>query len=189
MIVPISKNGVAVLTPKEWRLIENQLNADYKIRGNYLLHTAMRISEAVYVAEHKDCFRKENGAIFLPMVPGMGKRKCKQKERAVLLSPKGIAAVQMLYDTNTKLPSYQTMDLTFKRAVKEANFDIRTITTKMLRKTFITWLMACNPERQGMIASSAGHTNDTMQDHYITFGFKKDDVNEMRNEILKWGEA
>ena len=81
------------------------------------------------------------------------------------------------------------MDLTFKRAAKDADFDIRSITTKMLRKTFLTWLMSCYPERQGMIASSAGHTNDTMQSHYITFGFKKEDVNEMRSEIFKWGEA
>jgi len=189
MIVPISKNGVAVLTPREWKLIHNQLNADYKIRGEYLLQTAMRITEARFVADHPECFRKDNGAIFLPMVPGMGKRKCKQKERAVLLSPAGVAAVQSLYATNTKIPTYQTMDLTFKRAAKDADFDIRSITTKMLRKTFLTWLMSCYPERQGMIASSAGHTNDTMQSHYITFGFKKEDVNEMRSEIFKWGEA
>jgi integrase len=189
MIIPLSKNGIAVLTPHEWHLIENQLNADYKIRGDFLLQTAMRISEAYHISQHPECFRKENGAIFLPRVEGLGKKRCKQKERAILLSPKGVKAVGLFYEKDMGFPSYQAMDLSFKRAAKEASFDTRTVTTKMLRKTFITWLMVCHPDRQGMIATSAGHTNDTMQGHYITFGFKKDDVKEMREEIAGWGEA
>jgi integrase len=189
MIIPISKNNVACLTPREWKLIEHHLNADYKIRGDFLLQTAMRISEAMYVAHHPECYRKDNGAIFLPKVEGMGKRKAKQKERAVLLSPTGRIAVELFFQKDVGLPSYQAMEGALKRAAKEADFDIRFITTKMFRKTFITWQMACYPERQGMIASSAGHTNDTMQSHYITYGFKKEDLKEMKEMIAGWGEV
>jgi len=192
MIVPLTKNKVAVLTPSQWHLVENQLNADYKIRGNFLLQTGMRISEAYYVMKHPETFRKENGAIFLPEVKGdeaFGKKRCKQKSRAVLLSPVGVSSVSKFFEMNMILPSYQTMDLTFKRAAKEADFDFRYITTKMLRKTFITWLVVCKPELKGMIAASSGHTTETMDAYYLTYGWRKEDVKEMRDEILGWGEA
>jgi hypothetical protein len=40
-----------------------------------------------------------------------------------------------------------------------------------------------------MIASSAGHTTETMDGYYITYGFRKEDVKEMREETAGWGEA
>jgi len=192
MIVPLTKNKVAVLTPAQWHLIENQLNADYKIRSGFLLQTSMRIAEAYYVMQHPECFREENGAIFLPLVKGaegFGKLRAKQKERAVLLSPKGVADVKLFFEKGVKFPSYQAMDLTFKRAAKAADFDPRSITTKMLRKTFISWLVISRPELKGMIAASAGHTTDTMDMYYLTYGFRKEDIREMRDEITGWGEA
>lgn len=192
MIVPLTKNGVAVLTPNQWHLIENHLNADYKIRGNFLLQTSMRIAEAYYVMNHPETFRKENGAIFLPKVEGeekFGKKRCKQKERAVLLSPNGISAVELFFSQGVKLPSYQAMEPAFRLAAKEADFDTRGITTKMLRKTFVSWLIHCRPELRGMIASSAGHTTETMDGYYVTYGFRKEDVKDMREEIKGWGEA
>lgn len=192
MIVPLTKNEVAVLTPHEWHLIEDRLNADYKIRGDFLLQTAMRITEAYYVMKHPETFRKENGAIFLPKVEGaekFGKKRCKQKSRAVLLSPRGIAATELFFGKNVGLPTYQAMEPVLKLAAKEADFDIRGITTKMLRKTFVSWLINCYPERRGMIAASAGHTTETMDGYYVTYGFRKEDVKEMREETSKWGEA
>jgi integrase len=77
----------------------------------------------------------------------------------------------------------------FKLAAKEADIDPRFIETKMLRKTFISWLINCYPERRSMIAASAGHTAETMDGYYITFGFRREDVKEMREETKGWGEA
>lgn len=198
MIVPITKQvgkegktWVAILTPNQWHLIESHLNADYKIRGNFLLHTAMRIAEAIYVSRHPECFRKENGAIYLPQVTGVekfGKLRAKQKSRTILLSPKGIKAVQELFDNGVKFPSYQAMEGSFKRAAKEADIDERFISTKMFRKTYISWLMVCDPSKQMSIAKSAGHDFDTMQNHYVEFAFRKEDIKEMREEIAGWGE-
>jgi hypothetical protein len=192
MIVPLTKNNVAVLTPQQWHILENNLNGDYKIRGDFLLQTAMRISEAYYVSRHLECFKEDHGAIFLPHVNGdeqFGKKRCKQKERAVLLSPNGIAATKLFVNKMVGLPSYQAMDPVFKRAAKEADFDIRFITTKMLRKTFISWLINTNPELKGKIAASAGHTTETMDGYYLAYGFKKEDVRDMREEIKGWGES
>ena len=192
MIVPLTKNNIAVLTPTQWHLIENKLNGDYKIRGDFLLQTAMRITEAYYVTRHPACFREDHGAIFLPKVEGdekFGKNRCKQKERAVLLSPKGIAATKLFFEKNTGLPTYQAMDPVFKRAAKAAEFDTRSITTKMLRKTFISWLINTMPEIKSKIAASAGHSTETMEGYYLAYGFRKEDVKDMREEVAKWGES
>jgi len=54
---------------------------------------------------------------------------------------------------------------------------------------YISWLINCYPESRGKIAASAGHTTDTMDAYYITYGFRKEDVKDMREETVKWGEA
>lgn len=193
MDTPLTKNNIAVLTPTQWHAIESQLNADYKIRGDFLLKTAMRIREAYLSVKHPDWFRELNSAIFLPRITEgedkFGKLRCKQKERAVLLSPAGVKAVKLFYEKSVKLPSYQAMEPAFKRAAKAALINPAPITTKMLRKTYISWLTICRPEIKGMIAASAGHTTDTMDMYYLTYGFRKEDIKEMRDEITGWGEG
>ena len=122
MIVPLyvsSENRkVAVLTPREVRILEEYMNADYKIRTRFLLHTAMRIAEAKYVDLNRNAFRKENGAIFLPKVKGLGKKKCTISNRTVLLSHVGVSAVEDFFDKNVHLPSYQAMEQALKLAAK-----------------------------------------------------------------------
>jgi len=193
MIVPLSinygKRVVAVLSPKEWVAIKKELNDDYKMRFEFLLQTCMRISEAMYISEHPECFREENAAIFLPRVEGMGKLRCKEKSRQIMLSPDGIAAVKALYNSGVKFKAYQNMEQVFKRAAKDADFDIKYITTKCLRKTMVSWLMACYPEQQEKIAFSAGHDYNTMRQHYLTFGWRKEDVADMRVYTKGWGES
>lgn len=193
MIVPLyvsSENRkVAVLTPREVRILEEYMNADYKIRTRFLLHTAMRIAEAKYVDLNRNAFRKENGAIFLPKVKGLGKKKCTISNRTVLLSHVGVSAVEDFFDKNVHLPSYQAMEQALKLAAREADFDDSGITTKMYRKIIISWLIQCFPERETAITKSAGHDPNTMRGHYLTSGFRKDDIREMRELLEGWGEA
>ena len=193
MIVPLSINSekrvVAVLSPREWSLIKKELNEDYKLRFEYLLQTAMRISEAEYVTAHPECFREENGVIFLPIVKGLGKVKSKIKNRQVMLSPTGKMAVKEYLEKKIRFLPYQNMEQVFKRAARDADFDIKYITTKCLRKTMISWLMAVYPEKQSQIAFSAGHDYTTMRVHYLTYGWRKEDIADMRNYVKGWGEA
>jgi integrase len=193
MIVPLFKSSgdlrnVAVLTPNQWHLIESYLNTDNKIRGNFLLYTAMRIAEARYVSEHPECFRETHAAIFLPRVKGLGKLKSKQKDRTILLSTKGVKAVKDLLENKIKFPSYQAMEGAFKRAAKEADVDTQYITSKMFRKTYLSWLMAITSEKQVNIALSVGHDTRTMSLHYLQAGFRKEDLKDMKEEIAGWGE-
>lgn len=189
LIISTETRSTAVLSPRDWDLIKNELNSDYKIRGEYLLQTAMRIREASYVAGRPECYRKENAAIFLPRIEGMGKDKCLQKNRAVMLSPSGIAAVEDFFNHKVTLPAYQNMESVFKRAARDADVDPTNITTKMFRKTMISWLMVCYPERHAQIAHSAGHNFDTMLGHYLMYGFAKDDIKEIKERTKGWGEG
>ena len=193
MIVPLDitygkgKRHVAVLTPSQWLAIKDKLNDSYKLRFEYLLQTGMRISEARYILEHPDRFREENGAIFLPRVEGMGKDKCKNLSRQIMLSPEGIKIVKEIIEKNIKLLAYQNMEQVFKRAARDADIDTKYITTKCLRKSIVSWLMACYPERQEQIAFSIGHDYNTMRGHYLTYGWRKEDIADMRNYVKEWG--
>lgn len=193
MIVPLfvssGKRAVAVLTPLQVKLIDDKLNADYKIRTRYLLQTAMRLVEAKYVDQHRDTYRKENHAIFLNKVDGMGKKRCTITNRAVMLSPKGIAAVEDFFDKNPGLPTYQSMEAAIKLAAKEADFDTRYITSKMYRKTMVSWLINCFPEKESRVLHFAGHDQTTMRGHYLTYGFRKEDIRDMREEVKGWDES
>lgn len=193
MIVPLSVSTgnrvVAVLSPHEWVAIKKELNEDYQVRFEFLLHTAMRISEAEYVTEHPECFRETHGAIFLPKVAGMGKVKSKIKSRQIMLSVPGVAAVKEYFDKKVGLLAYQNMEQVFKRAARDSNFDTKYITTKCLRKTMISWLMAVYQERQSQISFSAGHDYATMRVHYLTYGWRKEDIADMRSYTRGWGEA
>ena len=193
MIVPLfvgsGKRNVAVLTPTQVRAIDDKLNSDYKIRTRFLLQTGLRIAEARYVNLNRDCFRKENGAIFLPKVDGVGKARATIKNRSVLLSPSGIASVEDFFDKNPGLPSYPAMEKAIRLAAREADFDINYITTKMYRKTLLTWLMTCYPEQEAKILYSLGHNSQTSRAHYLAYGFRKDDIADMRKELNGWGDS
>jgi integrase len=81
------------------------------------------------------------------------------------------------------------MEPVFKLAAKEANIDPRYITTKMYRKTFISWMIAKYPEKESSILLSAGHTQATMRGHYLAQGFKKDDYKDIDERTRNWGMA
>jgi integrase len=194
MIVPLSVTSetgkrVAVLTPKEKEEIWKYLSPVYRIRGNLLLYTEMRIIEAKHFSEHPEYFRKENGAIFLPIVPGMGKKKCKIKQRTIVLSKRGISAVEEFFKHRVGFAAYQNMEDAFKLAAEKAGFDTSMIMTKMLRKTHISWKMAVYPNQQSQIGRSAGHDPKTMDEHYLADGFRKEDKKDMVVELEGWGEV
>lgn len=192
MITPLylgsGKRFVGVLAPREKNLIWEYLNADYKIRFDFLLYSYVRIAEGYHFLTHPDYYRKDNHHIFFPNVEEIGKKRCTIKNRAVALSSKGMDAVDLFIQKRVGLTAYQNMEAALKRAAFDADFDLKYITTKMLRKTYISWLMATMPEKQMQISFSAGHDYSTMRKHYLTFGWKKTDIEDMRDEVKGWGE-
>lgn len=193
MIVPFTKTYktrvTAILSPREKSLFFEQLNADYQIRFEFLYQTAMRLREAMYFAEHPEIYRKDNALIDLPHVPGMGKKMCTIRARHILLSSAGIKTVEEFIERKMKFPSYQAMDDVCKRAARDADFKPDGIVPKMFRKMYISHLMACYPGLQSKIAQSVGHTVETMEGSYLIYGWKKDDVAQMRIDTAGWGDG
>ena len=195
MIVPITIGGgkgkrqSAVLTPAQYHMVESKMNADYKIRSNFLLETGLRLAEARWVDKNRNAFKEENMAIFLPRVEGLGKARCTIENRAVLLSPKGVQAVKLFFEKDVHLPSYQAMDLVFKRAARDAGIDPTFFSPKSLRKCHVTWHMVAFQNRMMQIALSVGHDLITMQGHYLASGWRKDDQKEMIKETEGWSGA
>jgi hypothetical protein len=189
MIVPLSvtsqsgKSSKAVLTPKEKNMIWDHLSTVYRIRGNLLLYTSMRIVEAKHFASHPEYFREENRAIFLPKVPGIGKDKCTIKQRTILLSDNGIKAVKEFFDHKVGFAAYQNMEDAFVLAAKKADFETKYITTKCLRTTSVSWMMAIFPSLQSQISRCVGHDIYTMNDYYLATGFRPMDKKDMVEEL------
>jgi integrase len=149
----------------------------------------MRISEARWVDTHRECFRKENGIILLPKVMEIGKKRATISNRTVLLSHAGVKAVEDFFEKNVHFPSYQAMETALKLAAKESDIDPKYITSKMYRKTAISLLITCWPEKESIICGSAGHTFVTMRGHYLGAGFRKEDQREARELFDGFGEA
>jgi integrase len=194
MIVPLSVTSetgkrVAVLTPKEKNLIWNELNPVYRMRADFLLYLYPRIVEAVHIAKHPEWYRKENAAIFLPIVPGLGKDRCTIKQRTIVLCNNGISAVDEFFSHKLGFAAYQNMEAAFVLAAKKADFDTSFITTKMWRKTGISWHLVAYPNQQSQISRSAGHNAKTMDKHYLADGFRKEDRKDMVEEVKGFGEA
>lgn len=194
MIVPLSvtsetgKRSVAVLTPKEKNMIYEYLNPTYRIRSNLLLYTGMRIAEAVFFANHPEWFRKENAAIFLPVIDGLGKERCKAKQRVIILNKNGIDAVEEFFAHKVGFAAYQNMESALRLAAQKADFDVKLISTKMFRKTAVSWLLTVYPNQQSQIARSMGHDARTMDKHYLASGWRKPDRDDMAVEFGGWGE-
>lgn len=194
MIVPLSVTSetgkrVAVISPKEKNQIWEHLSPVYRIRGNFLLYTSMRIVEAMHTASHPEYFRKDNCAIFLPIVPGIGKARCTIKQRTITLSDNGVKSVEEFYSHKVGFAAYQNMEAAFVLAAKKADFDTSLITTKMLRKTGVSWHLAAYPNQQSQIARMAGHDVNTMNKHYLADGWRKEDKKDMAEELKGWCEV
>jgi integrase len=193
MIVPFVKTYktrvTAILSPREKVLFFDQLNADYKIKFEFLYQTAMRLREAAYFAEHPEIYRPENGLISLPRVPGLGKRACTIKARHILLSQRGMKAVRDFIDLKIKIPTYQAMDDVCKRAAKDADIKPDGMVPKMFRKWAISHQMTAFPSNRAKIAMSSGHTEGVQIEHYLIYGWKKEDVAQINEDWIGWGEA
>ena len=59
---------------------------------------------------------------------------------------------------------------------------------EMFRKTLVSWLIACYPEKQIYIQSSMGHDGETIVNNYLGLGFTREQTDHMRLKYLyDWG--
>jgi integrase len=145
-----------------------------------------------------DWYRASRRVIQLPEGACL-KQRCKYKERTIKLSLAGCDAFDKLVSEKVKhkgkeIFAYEMMPqrVAFRDALIRyatlAGIGSKGINPKMFRKTLVSWLIACYPERQAYIQASMGHDGDTIVNNYLGMVFTREQMDGMRGKYLnEWG--
>jgi len=189
-VTDIIKQGAQILTPDEYEKMREHLNPKHRLLFDGMLFTGMRIEEFWRFVSNPQWFHAERQYVELP--PGsILKIKAKQRERLVMLSNIGTRAMMDLVSAIKRkeiehiTPAGWRQNVT--RAAAKAGLDPKGITPKMLRKTWVSWLMAAYPEDGLRVASSAGHDIRTMQVHYLSLPFSNVERERIRFYVIGRG--
>ena len=182
----IIKQNTRILRPSEYRAFREQLNPVHRVLCDVALNTGMRWVEIWQFVKHPEWYRASRRCIELPL-GSIKKVRCLHKERTVHLTANGCEAVETL------------IGLKLKKPVERSNFHVALclaasksigkdgISPKMFRKTLVSWLIKCMPEKALEISASMGHNLETMRVHYLGIAFERKDVEEMREYLKGWG--
>ena len=186
----IIKQGAQILSAQEYEKIRSHLNPQHQLIFDGQLFTGMRIEEFWRFVEHPEWFHPDRQYVELP--PGsILKVKAKQKERLVLLSFIGTSKVRdmvaSVYRGEIKPITKQGWGQNLKRAATKSEMNIRGISPKMLRKTWISWLMLWYPQDGLRIASSSGHDTGTLIRHYMSLPFSPQEKEQVKAYVIGWG--
>lgn len=193
VVKAIVKNGIRVLTPREYSKLREHLSPNYVAMCDVMLHTGMRLTEFVKFAEHPEWYDAHRRCIELT-AEAIKKKKTVYTTRQINLTKDGCDAVkhfQKMMKDNMKIPPRQSMLGVLCRAAVEAGLPEGDtgICPKMFRKTLVSWLMKTMPEKMFEIAGNMGHTFKVMQTNYTNLSFAKDDQEDMKRFLKGWGEA
>lgn len=182
----IIKKNTRILTPREYKRLREELNPKYQIICDVLLYSGMRIEEFWAFCRNKDWYKPSRRCISLPK-EAIRKEKCLITERDVILTKKGCDAVELLQKLKIKQVTRHAMSEALKLAASKT-IGTTGITPKMFRKTCASWLMKAYPEKKSYIRLSMGHTEKTMENHYLGIAFAPADSEDIRIEVRGWGE-
>jgi integrase len=183
----IIRQRTRILTPREYILLRRELNPVYQVICDCLLHTGMRVEELWEFLQHPHWYHASARVIDLP-IGSIKKVKTLHKERSVKLAKDGCNAVEVLISIKPKKISRQSMHEVLINASTRAGIGTKGITSKMFRKTNLSWLVAIHPDKALYVASHAGHTIDILQEHYLGIAFTPEDKADMRNFFKGWDE-
>lgn len=188
-VTEIIKQGAQILSAQEYEKIRSKLNPTHQLIFDGMLFTGMRIEEFWRFIEHPEWFSPDRQFVGLPK-GSILKVEAKQKERTVLLSNIGTRAVRDLvgaiYRGEIHKFSKQSWGGSLRNAATKAGLNLKGITPKMLRKTWISWLMLCYPDDGLRIASSAGHDTSTLMAHYLSMPFSNQEKEQIRAYVIGW---
>ena len=193
----IIKQNTRILTPSEYEALRSKMDAPhYPLICDALLLSGMRPIE--FKRFRPEWYMASRRIIKLPKGACL-KAKCEYKERSINLSLPGCDAFDKLISTKLKFkgkevfawemtPAKVSFGDTLKRYAIAAGIGDEGICPKMFRKTLVSWLTVCFPEKREYIQASMGHNADTIVNNYIGLGFTREEIEQMRNKYLvEWG--
>jgi integrase len=192
----ILKQGGRILFPSDYEKLRVQMPQYYQIICDAFLLSGLRPVE--FERFQSSWYRGSRRVIVLPKGACL-KEKCEFKERTITLSLAGCDAFDklttvMIKHKGKEIPVIQMLPkrVAFRDALlryaKLAGIPPEGITPKMFRKTLVSWLVACYPEKSLYIQASMGHNQDTIVKNYLGLGFPRDEIDLMRSKYLnEWG--
>ena len=195
----ILKQGARILFPEDYEKLRAQMPEYYQIICDAMLLSGMRPVEM----ERFDpsWYRGSRRVLQLPKAACL-KQKCKFKERTIRLSLAGCDAFDKLTTVKFKSKRSQWREVSalvmmpkrvaFRDALIRyatlAGIGAEGMSPKMFRKTLVSWLVACFPEKSLYIQASMGHDGDTIVNNYLGLGFTREQIDRIRTGYLNdWG--
>ena len=192
----ILKQNTRILFPTDYEKIRGEMPRYYQLICDASLLSGMRPIELERF--EPAWYRGSRRVIVLPKGACL-KEKCEYKERTITLSLAGCDAFDkctttMIRSKGKDVPAYKMLPkrVAFRDALLRyadaAKIGREGITPKMFRKTLVSWLVACYPEKIAYIQSSMGHNQDTIVKNYLGLGFPKSEIELMKTKYLnEWG--
>jgi len=187
----IIRQGSRILTPNEYSKLRENLdpNFGYRIICDVLLNTGLRVVEFWNLTKHKEWYHGSQRLIDLPAIGACKKPKCKKTDRTIKLTANGCKALDTLFGMGLQFRDRTAMREALIRAAVKAELGKEGINPKMFRKCLASWLVECRKEigiDSLEITASMGHSEDTMLEHYLGFGFTKTDHIDMIEFLKGW---
>lgn len=191
----ILKQGTRILFPSDYEAMRVHMPRYYQLICDAMLLSGMRPVE-MYRFEPA-WYRASRRVIQLPDDACL-KERCKYKSRTIQLSLAGCDAFDKLvsekvvhkkkeYFAYEMIPERTAFRDALKRYAVLAGITDEGICPKMFRKTLVSWLIACYPEKQIYIQASMGHDGETIVNNYLGIGFREQ-IGVMRSKYLnEWG--
>lgn len=190
------KSGARVLFPNDYIELRKHMPPYYQILCDAALLSGMRPVELSRF--QPSWYRGSRRVVVLPKGACL-KEKCEYQDRTIRLSLAGCDAFDRLVSEKVRykgkdifayerIPKRVAFRDALRRYATLAGLGTEGITPKMFRKTLVSWLVECYPEKQAFIQASMGHVQDTIVKNYLGIGFSRSDIELIRSKFLnEWG--
>ncbi len=146
------------------------------------LLTGARYEEARWIQKNPKCFDKEGRNVRIETQ----KVKVKEKVRYTRLSNAAMAEIGHFFNVDRFLPTMACWDKKLKRWANLAGITDEGVSSRMMRKTYESWLSFYFPMRRYEILESQGHNEATALKYYIKIPFIESDKIQMKEFVEGW---
>lgn len=177
-----------VLFPEEVLAIINVMEKQGKSAKDDLTNFKMclllgaRFEESKWIQQHSECYDKESRNIIYETK----KVKVEHKKRKIRLSNMTMNEIGHFFTADKFLPTQNGWDKKLKYYARLAGITDQGVSSRMMRKTYESWLMYYYPDRKYEILQSQGHKEITAFEHYLKTDFIDKDKLLMKEFCEGW---
>jgi integrase len=185
---PILKANIRIFRPFELKeFIECIAKENTRIVFKAALYSAMRYAELYRVFSNRKWFDERTSYITLPR--GEDRKVLRQQcERSIRLNPIGVEVFHSFLQLDS-CPNHHQYWCQLQTAIKrfsEKGYNPIGITPKSTRKTYVSYLVNCFPDKLLYILLSVGHSQEMSINHYLGLAFRKIDQEQIKTYVEGW---